>query len=776
MQNFYMKKTAVIILMLFVCVWNAFSQQFFSLSGTVKDYSSGETLIGATIRALDITNTGTITNEYGFYSLQLPLGKHLLLIQSLGYENDTLQVTITNAHITKNITLHVQSKVLNDVVVSTQKSNENIVNPQSGLQRLEMKEINMLPVLFGEKDIIKTVQLLPGVKSNGDGGGTFFVRGGAGDQNLILLDEATVYNASHLMGFFSTFNSDAIKDVSLYKGSQPAQMGGRLSSAMDIRMKEGNAQTYETDGSLGLISSKLSLEGPIVKDKGSFIITGRRTYADMFLLLTKDYKDTKLYFYDLNLKANYRITQKDALYLSGYFGRDNFGLKSLFGIDWGNATGTIRWNHIINRKWFSNTSFIVSDYNYNIKVNFGGADFTVKSSIDDINLKQEFQYYLNNQNTIRIGASAIYHTILPGEVKGSEIVTAKLQNQYAWENAYYLSDDWKPINWFNLQAGLRFSTFTLVGAGDFYTMDENKNVISTKHYNSGEVVKDYYNPEPRLNANFTINESNSIKMSYTRNAQYLHLIANSTSSSPTDKWILSDNNIKPELADQYSIGYFKNFLKDKFESSVEVYYKDMYNQIDFKDGADIFFTDQIATQLLTGVGRAYGLELFVKKKTGRFTGWVSYTLSRTEKKIDGINNGDWYAARQDKTHDIAIVGSYSVSKRINLSANWVYSTGNAVTFPTGKYYVDGRIVWLYTERNGYRMPAYHRLDVGANFVLKDTRKYYSELSIGVYNVYGRENAYSLDFRESETNPNKTEVVQTALFKYIPSISWNFKFK
>jgi hypothetical protein len=307
-------------------------------------------------------------------------------------------------------------------------------------------------------------------------------------------------------------------------------------------------------------------------------------------------------------------------------------------------------------------------------------------------------------------------------------------------------------------------------------MDENKNVISTKHYNSGEVVKDYYNPEPRLNANFTLNESNSIKMSYTRNAQYLHLIANSTSSSPTDKWILSDNNIKPELADQYSIGYFKNFLKDKFESSVEVYYKDMYNQIDFKDGADIFFTDQIATQLLTGVGRAYGLELFVKKKTGRFTGWVSYTLSRTEKRIDGINNGDWYAARQDKTHDIAIVGSYSVSKRINLSANWVYSTGNAVTFPTGKYYVDGRIVWLYTERNGYRMPAYHRLDVGANFVLKDTRKYYSELSIGVYNVYGRENAYSLDFRESETNPNKTEVVQTALFKYIPSISWNFKFK
>lgn len=747
----------------------------FTLSGIIKDSENGETLIGATIRAMDAPSNGVSTNEYGFFSLTLPKGSHTIVIQSMGYCTDTLNIDL-NQNIQRDIKIGTQCKVLKEVVIASEKSNSNVTNSLSGLQKLDMKEINQLPVLFGEKDIIKSVQLLPGVKSNGDGGGNFYVRGGAGDQNQILLDEANVYNASHLMGFFSTFNSDAIKDVTLYKGTQPAQYGGRLSSAMDIRMKEGNKQNYEATGSIGLISSKLSLEGPIVKDKGSFFISGRRTYADMFLKLSNDYKDNKLYFYDLNLKGNYRFSKNDALYISGYFGRDNLGLGDLFGIDWGNATGTIRWNHIFNSKLFSNTSFIVSNYNYNINVNFGGADFGIKSSIDDLNFKEELQYFLNSNNTFKIGLSSIYHTILPGQVSGNNIVNKKLQNQYSWENALYISDEWKVTNWLTLNGGLRISSFSALGAGDFYTLNKNKEVTDTIHYNTNEIVKNYINPEPRLNATFILSDISSIKASYTRNIQYMHLISNSTTSSPTDKWMSADNNIKPGKADQYSVGYFQNFHKNMFESSVEVYYKDMYNQIDYKDGADIFFNNQIATQLLEGIGRAYGVEFFLKKKTGKWTGWVSYTLSRTEKKIDGINNNEWYAARQDKTHDIAIVLAYDISKRVNIAANWVYSTGNAVTFPSGKYIVDGKTIWLYTERNGYRMPDYHRLDLGINIKLKEKKHYSSELSIGVFNAYGQENAYSIEFRDNEDDPTRSEAVQTALFKFVPSISWNFKLK
>lgn len=753
----------------------AIKAENFTLSGIIKDAENGETIIGATIRPKDINDTGALANEYGFFSLTLPQGKHTIIVQSIGYCADTLEINL-NSNIQQDFKLDTQCKVLKDVVISTEKSNNNIISPLSGLQKLDMTETNKLPVLFGEKDIVKSIQLLPGIKSNGDGGGNFFVRGGAGDQNLILLDEANVYNASHLMGFFSTFNSDAIKDVSMYKGTQPAQYGGRLSSAMDIRMKEGNKQKYEVNGSLGLISSKLSVEGPIVKEKGSFLITGRRTYADMFLKLSDEYKDNQLYFYDLNLKANYRLGKKDAVYLSGYFGRDNLGMGDMFGINWGNATGTVRWNHLFNSKLFSNTSLILSNYNYNINVKFGGADFGIYSSIDDFNFKEELQYYINNKNTLKFGISSIYHTIVPGEVSGKNMLNKKLQNQYSWENALYISDEWKAANWLTVNAGVRCSNFSVLGEGDFYTLNSNREVTDTISYKSGELVKNYFNPEPRLNTTFILNDASSIKISYARNTQYLHLISNSTTSSPTDKWMSTDNNIKPAKADQYGLGYFQNFNKDMFESSVEVYYKDMYNQVDYKDGADIFFNDQIATQLLEGKGRAYGLELFFKKKTGKVTGWLSYTLSRTEKQIDGINNNEWYAARQDKTHDIAIILAYDISKKVNIAANWVYSTGNAVTFPSGKYIVDQQPVWLYTERNGYRMPDYHRLDLGVNIKLKDTKHYLSELSIGVFNAYGRENAYSITFMESETDPSKTVAMQTALFKFVPSISWNFRFK
>ena len=768
-----MKKIILLFFVAFSFI-SVFAQNY-TISGTITDADNSETLIGATIRVKGMPTGGAISNEYGFYSITIPKGKQTLIVQYGGYSTDSIPVSL-NQNMTQDIKLTTQSKALKEIVVSGQKSNDNITTAQTGLQKLDMTEINKLPVLFGEKDIIKSLQLLPGVKSNGDGGGGIFVRGGTGDENLILLDEAVVYNSSHLLGFFSTFNSDAIKNVDLYKGTAPAQYGGRLSSVMDIRMKDGNKQKYEADGSIGIISSKLSVEGPIVKDKGSFFISGRRTYADLFLQLSNKFKGTSLYFYDLNMKANYTLGKKDAIYLSGYFGRDDLGLKDLFGINWGNATGTLRWNHIINNKLFSNTSLILSNYSYIVGVTRSGTDFSLNSNIQDYNLKQEFQYYINTQNTLKFGLSSIYHTILPGEVSQSGIVTRKLQNQYSWENALYISDEWKVAKWMNLNGGLRYSSFSVLGAGNFYNLDAQHNVTDTIHYNNGDIVKTYFNPEPRFNASFLLSDASSFKASYSRNTQYLHLISNTTSSSPTDKWMSTDNNVKPEIADLYSIGYFQNFKKDEYESSVEVYYKDMQNQIDYKDGADILFNDQIATQLLSGIGRAYGLELYLKKKTGKLTGWISYTLSRTEKKIDGINDDKWYNARQDKTHDISIVASYDISKKVNISANWVYSTGNAVTFPSGKYYVDNQIVWLYTERNGYRMPAYHRLDIGVNIKMKDNKHYSSELAVGVYNVYGRENAYSIDFQQDPNDPTKTQAVQTALFRFIPSISWDFKIK
>lgn len=755
---------------------NSFPQsQKYTISGTLSDDLTGEILIGATIRIKEINGTGASANEYGFYSLTLPEGKYTVIVQFIGYQNDTATITLDKSLI-KNFRLRTFESTLSEVIVSADNQNENIASAQTGMEKIDMKEVNRIPVLFGEKDIVKAMQLLPGIKSVGDGGGGIYVRGGGADQNLILLDEALVYNASHLLGFFSTFNSDAIKDATIYKGSQPAQYGGRLSSAMDIRMKDGNKQNFEVNGSLGLISSKLSLEGPMVKDKGSFFISGRRTYADLFLQLDEKYKGTNLYFYDLNAKANYRISEKDAVFLSGYFGRDNLGLDGLFGLDWGNATGTLRWNHFVNSKMFSNTSLIVSNYNYLVGIQRGGSDFNLRSDILDYNIKQEFQYFPNTHHSMRFGLNSTYHTIVPGEVSGESLNSREMQKKYSWENAIFFTDEWKLNPRININAGIRVSSFSVLGKGDFYTLDGDKNVIDTTSFKSGEIVKTYFNPEPRLSVSYQISQSNSIKAAYSRNSQYLHLISNSSVSSPTDKWIPSSNTIKPQIADQLSLGYFKNLSGNKFETSAEIYYKNMQNQIDYKNGADILFNEQIETQILSGIGRAYGLELFVKKKTGKFTGWISYTLSRTEKKIEGINNNKWYAARQDKTHDISIVAGYEINPKINVSANWVYSTGSAVTFPTGKYYADDQIVWLYTERNGYRMPAYHRLDLGATFKLKDHRRFSHELSVGIFNAYGRENAYSIDFRENETDPTKTEVVQTSLFKFVPSISWNFKIK
>jgi len=692
----------------------------------------------------------------------------------VGYTEQELSVTL-DKKTGIDISMEPVAKELNEVTISS-KAN-NITSAQMGMDKLDIKDINMIPVLFGERDVLKTIQLLPGVQSVGDGNSGFYVRGGAADQNLILLDEAVVYNPSHLLGFFSTFNSDAIKDVTLYKGTAPAQYGGRLSSVLDVKMNDGDDQNYHVSGGIGLIASKLDVEGPIEKDDGSFLITARRTYADVFLKLSNDttLKKSSLYFYDLNAKLNYKLSKKDHLYLSGYSGQDDLGLGGLFGLNYGNETGTLRWNHIINDKLFSNTSLIYSDYNYNINVNAAGISANIHSEIRDWNLKEELELFASPTNSLRFGFNSIYHTIEPGNITGSGITNSTQPDNHSWENAVYIDDNWKASSRLNIDYGIRVSAFSVLGGANLYDLNPDGTIKDTLHYGSGQIVQTYFIPEPRASASYTLNDVSSLKLGYARNSQYLHLISNSTTTNPTDKWVGSNNIIKPEISDQVSLGYFRSLKNDDYEFSVESYYKYMQNQIDYKDGANVLDNTPLEPKLLFGDGRAYGLEFSFKKKVGKLTGWVSYTLSRSELQIQGINNDDWYASRQDHTHNLSVVGIYRLNKKWTLSSDFVFYTGGAVTFPSGKYEVNGYPVFLYTERDGYRMPAYNRLDLSATKQLKKHKHYSSELVYSLYNAYGRENPYIITFQQDPNDANKTQAVQYSLFRWVPSISYNFKF-
>jgi hypothetical protein len=778
-MNKQLRVHACLFLLMIAFGCPAWSQQRFTLSGTVKSKSTGETIIGASIRLVG-NGAGTASNEYGFYSITLPPQTYRFEVSAIGKRTDTFSIVL-DRNVKFNILLTDESKDLDEVVVrAVPRAGRAIGGTQMGAERLSTREIRNIPVLLGEKDVLKTIQLLPGIKAAGEGNSGFFVRGGSADQNQILLDEANVYNASHLLGFFSTFNSDAIKDVTVYKGGMPAQYGGRLSSVLDIKMNDGNNQDYSVSGGIGLISAKMNLEGPIQKDRSSFLLTGRRTYADLFLRASPDttINRSKLYFYDLNAKMNYELGDRDRIYLSGYFGKDKLGFGDQFGINWGNSTGTLRWNHVFNTRLFLNTALIYSNYNYEMSIRTGSNDFTIFSQIRDWNLKQDYQFNAGPRNNIRFGWSTTFHTVRPGEITASETssVNSRIQQKrYSVENALYASDTWKASQRLSITYGLRLSAFSVLGKGDFYTLNNNGEIIDTVSYDRGQVVKTYWNPEPRLALGYQFNQSSSIKASYVRNVQNMHLLSNSTSSTPTDKWISSSNIIKPEIADQVSLGYYRNLAGNRYELTVETYYKSMQNQIDYRDGADVFTNDAPETQLLYGKGRAYGIEWLLRKKAGRLTGWVSYTLAKTERKINGINNNEWYNARQDRTHDIAVVGIYQLNKKWTVSANWVYYTGDAVTFPNGKYTVGGQTIYYYTNRNGYRMPSYHRLDLGATVQLKQKKKWSSEIAFSLYNAYGRENAYTISFRENEDNPDKTEAVQTSLFRWVPSVSYNFKF-
>lgn len=751
------------------------------VSGYIKDEKTGEALIGATIMVKEKTGIAITTNSYGFYSLTLPAGNYTLLITAIGYEASPIPLSLTQ---NRQLDLRIKpaARELEEVVVAARKEVSKLRQTTMGIERLNLSETSKIPVIMGERDIIKVLQLLPGVKNAGEGSAGFHVRGGGADQNLILLDEAPVYNATHLMGFFSVFNADALKDVTLYKGNMPAEYGGRLSSVLDIKMKDGNDQQYGVDGGIGLLASRLSVQGPIVKDKGSFIVSGRRTYADLFLGLSSDetVKDSKLYFYDLNVKANYRINNKNKVFLSGYFGKDVMGISDFFNLDWGNTTATFRWNHIFNSRLFSNTSLIYSNYKYKVtNDDLGGNKVHTTSEITDYNFKQDFQFTPGNNHQVKFGINSIYHTINPGTLTS----TAGLQSsnlrlkRYAWENAAYASHEMKITKQLTINYGLRLSSFSVIGPGDFYNMQYNgtSKFYDTLSYSNKKIIKTYFNLEPRFSAAYVIDNNNSVKAAYTRSTQNLHLISSLTVAQPTDLWIPSSLIVKPEISDQFSVGYFRTLGNNAYELSVEGYYKILQNQVDYKDGAQLEFNSSVETELVFGKGRAYGAELLVKKKKGKLTGWFGYTLAKTERQFPEINNGQYYPTRYDRTHDISIVAMYTLNKKWSFSANWVYYTGNAVTFPSGKYEINGNIVNYYTERNGYRMPDYHRLDLGATLQGKKRIRYESSWTFSVYNAYGRENPFMMKFRKSQTDPSRTEAVQYSLFKFVPSVTYNFKF-
>jgi hypothetical protein len=752
------------------------AQENFTLSGYLKDGETGEELLYATVQVVG-TSQATTTNLYGFYSLTLPAGNYDIQYSYVGFKAITEKITL-DKDIRKDIELSSDAEQLGEIVVEAEKQNENITNSETGTIQLSTKEMKKIPVIFGEQDILKTIQLMPGVSSAGEGSSGFFVRGGNTDQNLILLDEAPVYNASHLLGFFSVFNSDALKDMKLYKGNIPAEYGGRLSSVLDVRMKEGNMKDYTVSGGIGLISSRATIEGPIVEDKGSFIVSGRRTYADVMYQLYDPNFEGNLYFYDLNAKANYKITENDRIYMSGYFGRDALGLDA-FGVNWGNATGTLRWNHLYSDKLFSNTSLIYSDYDYEFGIDRGGTSFTVGSGIQDWNLKQDFTYYPNTNNTLKFGVNAIYHTFEPGQLitdnDDSDIQNDILLDQRnALEGGLYISNEQKINDKLTLNYGLRFSTFSAIGADTIRTYDNDNNIIDETYYGEGEFYKTYYGFEPRFAATYLIDEKSSLKASYNRQYQYMHLLSNSSSGTPTDVWMPAGENILPGIADQVSLGYYRNFDDNKWQFSTEVYYRDLQNQVDYEDGADILLNPDVESQLVFGDGRAYGIEFLLRKQVGKFTGWASYTLSKTERQFAEINNGEWFSARQDRTHDISLVGTYQINPKWSVSANWVYYTGDAITFPGGKYEVDGNTVFLYTERNGGRMPDYHRLDLGATYTTHNSKKFKSDLNFSIYNAYARKNAYTISF-EDNIETGESEAVMTYLFSIVPSVTWNFQF-
>ncbi|MBL6963234.1 MAG: TonB-dependent receptor [Bacteroidetes bacterium] len=765
-----------------------YSQEKYTLNGYIKDAESGEDLIGATVSIFDI-NKGTVSNLYGFYSITLEKGTYKFSYTYIGYQSKEIEVLL-NKNVRNNIELKPIAIQQDEVEIIVNKTDENVKSTDMGKIELSTIRVKEIPALLGEVDILKTIQLLPGVMSAGEGSSGFYVRGGGSDQNLVLLDEALVFNTGHLFGFFSVFNADAIKSTTLIKGGMPANYGGRLSSVVDVSMKEGNNRTYHATGGIGLISSRLTLEGPLVKNKSSFMLSARRTYIDFLVkpfTRNTDFEGNAYHFFDLNAKANYTFSDKDRLFLSAYFGRDIFTFASpdddfKVEIPWGNATTTLRWNHLFNDKLFLNTTAIYNDYHFEFDMTSDEFKLGLYSGIKDMSLKMDFGYFPGAVHKVKFGTHYTYHTFIPNSARatsidGLNIVADDIKKKYAHETAVYLTDNFALNEMIQIDAGLRFSTFLLAPPYTELIHNAQGLVTDTLIYQKGDKVKTWYGLEPRINMRITLNDKSSVKLSYNHNYQYLHLVSNSTSTLPTDIWVPSSKVVKPQVGDQYSIGFFKNFKENMFETSLEFYYKDMRNQIEYKDGYVEDLTRELEWDFVFGRGNSYGMEVFINKSQGTFTGWIGYTLSKTTRDFEDLITSH-FPAKFDRTHDVALVGMYELNKRWSFAATFIYGTGNSTTLPSRRYLIENTIVNEYMPRNSYRLEAYHRLDIAATLKSKDRKKFSSDWVFSVYNVYNHKNVYFL-YIDTEGNPMdgslKIQAKKVSLFPIIPSVSWNFKF-
>ena len=798
-----MKLTRLFFCFIFFSVNAVISQNTVTLSGRVNDAATDELLIGVNLIINDGL-TGTTTNEYGFYSISLEQDTYKIEVSYLGYNTIIREVDL-NSDLTLNFQLSESTEQLDEILITNKSESSNIKSAQMSVNNLSVKTIKQIPVVLGESDVVRSILLLPGVTNAGDASSGFNVRGGAADQNLILLDEATIYNSSHLFGLFSVFNPDAIKDIKLFKGGIPARYGGRVSSVLEIFQKEGNNKELKVNGGVGLVASRLLVEGPIIKDKSSFLVGGRSSYAHLFLPLFDI--DNSASFYDLNAKLNYRLNENNNFYISGYFGRDYFSINDSFQNIYGNALLNLRWNHIFGSKLFSNLSLIYSDFYYGLELDFVG--FKWNSGITNLNFKYDFKNYLKDNLQINFGLHNTYYVFNPGKIEpnspDSGILEDQLVKKYANETAAYVGIDQDISTKLNLQYGLRVSNFVRLGQDEIFVYENNEPVIfdrntltyqeatpiDTIFHRRSNPITTYFNFEPRVAASYRLNENSSIKASYTRLAQYLHLLSNTSSPTPLDVWTPSGSFIKPQLLDHYALGYFMNFMDDKYSFEVETYYKNLKNRIDYIDGANLIANEAIERVILNGRGRSYGLELLLRKNKGDFQGWISYTLSKSEQQTPGrtqiledgttytetgINLGNWYNTPYDKPHDISVYGSYELNEKWSFSGNFVYQTGRPANYPIGQFDFQGVTAPVYGLRNQQRLPAYHRVDLSATLTPRKnkTRKLQGQWVFSIYNIYNRQNAISINFRQNE-DTGVNEAVKTSIFGIVPAITYNFKF-
>jgi hypothetical protein len=772
-----------------------FSQEKVTLSGVVSDIDNNETLIGVSVYIAEL-NIGTYTNEYGFYSITLPKGSYTTQISYVGFTTIVEKIEI-NQNVKKNFSLKESNQELNEVVITKNIYRNNIKKPEMSVNKLSVNTIKQMPAILGETDLIKSILTLPGVTNAGEGQSGFNVRGGSADQNLVLLDEATIYNTSHLFGFFSVFNTDAIKDIKLYKGGIPSRFGGRVASVLEIYQKDGNSADFHMNGGIGIISSRLLAEGPIVKNKGSFLLAGRSSYAHLFLKLT-DNKNSA-YFYDLNTKLSYKLNENNNLYVSGYFGRDVFSLNESFVNTYGNSVFNVRWNHLFSNKLFSNLSLIYSDYYYGLTLDFIG--FNWESSVKNYNFKYDLKHYISEKVKLYYGANTIYYDFNPGKIEptnsNSGINPDQLAKKYAFEPSAYIDVEQQITDKLAVNYGLRYSRFYRLGNEEINLYANNQAVVynedfqiyekgtptGTKSYGKNETIAQFGNLEPRFSIAYTINENNSIKASYNRMSQYLHLISNTQSPTPLDVWTPSDDYLKPQILDQVAFGYFKNFKNDDYSLEIETFYKKLKNRVDYIDGANLIANDDIEQVVLNGEARAYGLEILARKNNGKLNGWISYTLSRSEQRTPGrndvetgINNGEWYKTGWDKLHNISVTSMYKLNEKWSFSSIFSLQSGQPVTYPNGQYQYQGITVPTYGLRNENRLPTYHRLDISATLVPEKNknRNWYGEWVFGIYNVYSRKNAASISFRQNQDSGNN-EAVRLSIFGIVPSVTYNFKF-